>query len=85
MVGKCSHGVCPIRWKLFLHGDIGGGSGSIWRSAIFNTDQCVQFTSSDLTFVLKKNGMNLSVNGKDRWLDDVFIEQLWLSLKSKCV
>ena len=52
---------------------------------IFNTDQGSQFTSSDFTKVLKKNEIKISMDGKGRWIDNVFIERLWRSLKYECV
>ena len=49
--------------------------------AIFNTDQGAQFTSEDFTQVLKDAGVRISMDGKGRWTDNVFIERLWRSLK----
>lgn len=48
---------------------------------IFNSDQGCQFTSADFTDVLKDNGIKISTDGKGRWMDNVFIERLWRSLK----
>lgn len=48
---------------------------------IFNTDQGSQFTSDDFTGVLLKAGVRISMDGKGRWMDNVFIERLWRSLK----
>ena len=48
---------------------------------IFNSDQGCQFTSEDFTDVLKDNGIKISMDGKKRWMDNVFIERLWRSLK----
>lgn len=48
---------------------------------IFNTDQGSQFTSDDFTDVLKKHGINISMDGKGRWVDNVFVERLWRSVK----
>lgn len=52
---------------------------------IFNTDQGTQFTSCEFTSVLKKHGIKISMDEKGRWLDNVFIEGLWRSLKYECV
>ena len=52
---------------------------------IFNTDQGSQFTSADFTSVLKQVGVQISMDGKGRWMDNVFIERLWRSLKYECV
>jgi putative transposase len=43
------------------------------RPEIFNTDQGVQFTSVDFTNVLKANDIRISMDGKGRWLDNVFV------------
>ena len=48
---------------------------------IFNSDQGCQFTSEDFTDVLKDSGIKISMDGKGRWMDNVFIERLWRSLK----
>jgi putative transposase len=48
---------------------------------IFNTDQGAQFTSDAFTGVLKKHGIAISMDGKGRFLDNVFVERLWRSLK----
>ena len=52
---------------------------------IFNTDQGSQFTSCDFTGLLKEHGVKISMDGKGRWMDNVFIERLWRSLKYECV
>ena len=48
---------------------------------IFNTDQGVQFTSAAFTGVLAASGVRISMDGKGRYLDNIFIERLWRSLK----
>jgi putative transposase len=48
---------------------------------IFNTDQGSQFTSAAFTTVLQDRGIRISMDGRGRWLDNVFIERLWRSLK----
>jgi putative transposase len=52
---------------------------------IFNTDQGSQFTSPRFTEVLKDAGVRTSMDGRGRWMDNVFIERLWRSLKYECV
>jgi len=52
---------------------------------IFNTDQGSQFTSLEFTEVLNEAGIRVSMDGKGRWMDNVFIERLWRSLKYECV
>ena len=48
---------------------------------IFNTDQGSQFTSAAFTGVLKAAGVRISMDGKGRWMDNVFIERLWRTIK----
>jgi putative transposase len=48
---------------------------------IFNTDQGCQFTSEAFTGVLQQAGITISMDGKGRWVDNVFVERLWRSLK----
>ena len=50
---------------------------------IFNTDQGSQFTGIAFTDRLKDAGVRISMDGKGRWLDNVFIERLWHSVKSE--
>jgi len=52
---------------------------------IFNTDQGAQFTSCEFLAVLKDHEIKISMDGKGRWIDNVFIERLWRSLKYECV
>jgi putative transposase len=52
---------------------------------IFNTDQGSQFTGGDFTDVLIKSGVRISMDGRGRWMDNVFIERLWRSLKHEDV
>lgn len=48
---------------------------------IFNTDQGSQFTDKDFTGVLATNGIDISMDGRGRWRDNVFIERFWRSIK----
>ena len=48
---------------------------------IFNTDQGAQFTSEAFTDTLKEAGIDISMDGKGRWIDNVFVERLWRSVK----
>ena len=48
---------------------------------IFNTDQGSQFTSKDFTDALLDEGIKVSMDGKGRYLDNIFVERLWCSLK----
>jgi putative transposase len=51
------------------------------KPAIFNTDQGSQFTSAIFTGTLTAAGVKISMDGRGRWIDNVFIERLWRSLK----
>lgn len=48
---------------------------------IFNTDQGCQFTSAEWTGKLTELGVKISMDGRGRWMDNVFIERLWRSVK----
>jgi putative transposase len=48
---------------------------------IFNTDQGSQFTSEAFTGILKANEIRISMDGKGRWRDNIYIERLWRSVK----
>ncbi len=52
---------------------------------IMNTGQGSQFTSFDWTDRLKRTKTKISLDGKARYLDNIFIERLWRSLKYECV
>lgn len=51
------------------------------RPEIFNTDQGCQFTSAEFTGVLKQHDIRISMDGKGRWRDNVFVERLWKTIK----
>jgi putative transposase len=51
------------------------------RPEIFNTDQGSQFTSDDFTGTLRRHGVMISMDGKGRCMDNIFVERLWRSLK----
>src|ERR1700675_3234034 len=51
------------------------------RPAIFNTDQGSQFTSDDFTGTLERHEITISMDGKGRYMDNIFVERLWRSLK----
>jgi len=48
---------------------------------IFNSDQGAQFTAQPFTQVLDAKGIRISMDGRGRWVDNVFVERLWRSLK----
>ena len=51
------------------------------KPEIFNTDQGSQFTSLEFTKLLKDNDIQISMDGKGAWRDNVFVERLWRSVK----
>lgn len=55
------------------------------KPEIFNTDQGSQFTSNEWIKVLKDENVKISMDGKGRWMDNVFIERLWRSVKYECL
>jgi putative transposase len=52
---------------------------------IFNTDQGSQFTDEDFTAPLLTKGVRVSMDGKGRWVDNVFVERLWRSVKYEAI
>ncbi|MBW8079333.1 MAG: IS3 family transposase [Gallionella sp.] len=55
--------------------------GKYGKPEIFNTDQGSQFTCGEWIDTLKAAGVQISMDGKGRWIDNVFIERLWRSVK----
>ena len=51
------------------------------KPEIFNTDQGSQFTSDDFTGLLESMGIKISMDGRGRALDNIFVERLWRSVK----
>jgi len=57
---------------------------ALWRYGrpeIFNTDQGAQFTAEAFTSILREQGVKISMDGKGRCIDNIFVERLWRSLK----
>ena len=52
---------------------------------IINSDQGSQFTSIEYTSLLQHHGINISMDGKGRAIDNIFIERLWRSVKYECI
>src|SRR6202007_124320 len=55
------------------------------RPEIFNPDQGSQFTSAAFTGALTAAGIQISMDGRGRWMDNVFIERLWRALKHEAL
>lgn len=51
------------------------------KPEIFNSDQGSQFTSDEFTGILESNGIKISMDGRGRALDNVFVERLWRTVK----
>ncbi len=51
------------------------------KPEIFNTDQGSQFTSTEFVGLIQGHGIRVSMDGKGRWVDNVFVERLWKSVK----
>ena len=55
------------------------------KPEIMNTDQGSQYTGADWITTLTKAGIKISMDGRGRYLDNIFIERLWRSLKQEAV
>ena len=53
------------------------------RPEVFNTDQGSQFSSREFTQVLQDRGVNISMDGKGRYQDNIFVERLWRTVKNE--
>ena len=51
------------------------------KPEVFNTDQGSQFTSQEFTQVLLDHGVKISMDGKGRYRDNIFVERLWRTVK----
>jgi putative transposase len=87
-IAKRSHGVMsakPTGDVEFCIAALEEALARFGRPVIFNSDQGSQFTSPRFTEVLTEAGVRVSTDGRGRWMDNVFIERLWRSLKYECV
>ena len=55
------------------------------RCEIFNTDRGSQLTSKGFIDLLIAHAIQISMDGKGRWVDNVFVERLWRTVKYECV
>jgi putative transposase len=81
-----------LAWRLsntmdaeFCVAALGEAIARYGKPGSFNTDQGSQFTSSAFTNTLRDADIRISMDGRGRWMDNVFIERLWRSLKYECV
>ena len=79
---------CVLSWELSNTMDTGFCVSALKQALakhgdpeVFNTDQGAQFTSNDFTGVLLARDIQVSMDGKGRALDNVFVERLWRSVK----
>ena len=86
------HSRYVLSWRLSNTMDIGFCTEALNEALerygtpeIFNSDQGSQFTSSQFTAILLQNGIAISMDGKGRAIDNVFIERLWRSVKYECL
>ena len=82
------HSRYVVAWRLSntLEADIcveapAGGAGSGAGREVFNTDQGSQFTSGEFIQVLQDRGVKISMDGKGRYSDNIFVERLWRTVK----
>ena len=82
------HSRCVLAWELsntldasFCVRAVQRAMAQYGKPEIFNTDQGCQFTSAEFTQPLLALGIKLSMDGKGRCLDNVFVERLWRSVK----
>jgi len=86
------HSRAVLAWRLsntmdadFCAAALEDALGRYGAPEIFNTDQGSQFTSALFTETLKDAGVRISMDGTGRWMDNIFIERLWRSVKCECV
>ena len=77
-----------LRWKLSITMDVSFCIEALEEALsrnekpeIFNNDQGSQFTSEAFTARLKKEDIQISMDGRGRWRDNVFVERIWRSIK----
>ncbi len=71
--------------RFVLSGGARRGVDQIRQAGVFNTDLGSQFTSAAFTGALAVAGVAISMDGRGRWMENVFIERLWRSLKHEDV
>ncbi len=74
-------GGCRTRWRSRSSARLEEARAKFGKPEIFNTDQGSQFTSAAFTGALAEAGVAISMDGRGRWMDNVFIERLGRSLK----
>ena len=81
------HSRYVLSWRLFNTLEAGFCAEALTealergRPEVFNTDQGSQFTSQEFTQVLQDRGVKISMDGKGRYQDNIFVERLWRTVK----
>ena len=77
------HSRYVVAWRLFNTLDAGFCAEVLGKGKpeVFNTDQGSQFTSWEFTQVLQDRGVRISMDGKGRYRDNIFVERLWRTVK----
>ena len=81
------HSRCVVSWRLSNTLEAGFCAEALYetlergRPEVFNTDQGSQFTSQEFTQVLQDRGVKISMDGKGRYADNIFVERLWRTVK----
>jgi putative transposase len=87
MVPLCGISRYVLAWRVWISLDVSfclealEGALAKGRPEIFNTDQGSQFTSGEYTGRLEREQIQISMDGRGRALDNVFVERLWRSVK----
>ena len=81
---RSSPGGCQTRWTPAFASRHWRRRSPAGSPEIFNTDQGSQFTSFGFTAVLAEAGVRISMDGRGRCMDNIFIERLWRSMKYEC-
>ena len=74
-------GVCPNTLEAVFCAEALTEALESGRPEVFNTDQGSQFTSQEFTQVLQDRGVKISMDGKGRYADNIFVERLWRTVK----
>ena len=72
---RCLRGGCRTRWTFRAPVGARGAPANFGKPEIFNSDQGSQFTSAAFTGTLAEAGVTISMDGRGRWMDNVFIER----------
>jgi putative transposase len=83
LIGSDFHRASGVRQPAAASG--AGTRGDFGRPGIFNTDQGSQFTSEDFTRVLLDHRIEISMDGRGRCHDNIFVERLWWTVKHEWV